>query len=468
MIYGSFFERLEQRCLAANSLLCVGLDPHRDELPEQTASAARDFCLRLIEVTAEVAAAFKPNSAFFEVYGAGGMRVLKEVIGTVPEDIPVILDAKRGDIPSTSQAYAQAAFQTLGADAITASPYLGRDSIEPFIADSPHGIFLLCKTSNPGASDLQDMIANGEPVYVQVARLAQACNEKDNVGLVVGATFPQVLTELRGQFADLWFLTPGAGAQGGELEAAVAAGLRADELGMLVPISRGISRAARPAQAAREFRDAINATRAVRAKTPRPTFPYARLAQDLLDLGCVQFGKFKLKSGLISPIYLDLRRLVGDPTALARVASAYIELMRPLKFDRIAGLPYAALPLATAISLESGWPLVYPRKEVKDYGTLSAVEGIYQKGERVVVVDDLVTTGGSKLEGIEKLKEAGLKVADIVVLIDRRTKTSALMDGKSLRLHAVFKLPNLLTYWRDSKAISNKQYESVIDFLQEK
>src|SRR5512135_2476063 len=161
----SFFSILERRADECSSLLCVGLDPHGSELPEQSARAARDFCIRIIRATAPYAAAFKPNAAFFEVFGAEGWTALKDVIEVAREEseragshIPVILDAKRGDIASTAEAYAQAAFDTLGADCITLSPYLGRDSIEPFIRNHEKGVFLLCKTSNPGSGDLQDLL----------------------------------------------------------------------------------------------------------------------------------------------------------------------------------------------------------------------------------------------------------------------------------------------------------------------
>jgi uridine monophosphate synthetase len=460
-----FFEFLEQRCREIDSLLCVGLDPHADELPERSAAAARDFCLRLIEATAEFAAAFKPNSAFFEAYGADGMQALKDVIRAVPSGIPLILDAKRGDIGSSSQAYAQAAFDELGAHALTVSPYLGKDSLSPLIANPANGIFILCKTSNPGAADVQDLIANREPVYMQVARLAESLNASANVGIVVGATYPEALAELRREVADLWFLAPGVGAQGGDLAAAVAAGIRPGGLGILIPISRAISKHADPHEAAGQFREAINAAR--KQKQPAaPSFPHARLADDLLRLGCVKFGDFKLKSGQTSPIYLDLRRLVGDPTALARAAAAYVGLLEPLQFDRLAALPYAALPIAAAISLQGGWPLVYPRKESKDYGTKSAVEGVYESGETVVVIDDLVTTGESKFEGIEKLEAAGLKVNDVVVLIDRQPPAADAFSDRGLKLHAALSLPDLLVHWKAKGAITDQQYAATLSFLQ--
>ncbi len=461
----SFFERLEARCRAIDSLLCVGLDPHPADLPERSAAAARDSCFRLIDATAPVAAAYKPNSAFFEVYGAQGIQALKDVITHVGHKIPVLLDAKRGDIGSTSDAYAEAAYRVLGADALTVSPYLGRDAIEPFMVDPAHGIFLLCKTSNPGAGDLQDLVADGERIYAHVARLAEQWNTRGNVGVVVGATYPGVLAEMRTLVPDLWFLVPGIGTQGGDLQAALQAGLREDGQGLLLPVSRGISRAQNPAQAAQELRNDINKARGAKAKQTKPAFANKQLADDLLRLGCVQFGEFTLKSGKSSPIYLDLRRLVGDPAALARAAAAYIKLMGKLKFDRVAGLPYAALPIATAISLQAGWPLVYPRKEAKEYGTKAPIEGPYETGETAVVIDDLITTGGSKLEGIKKLEGVGLKVFDVVVLIDRRSKGGS-FEQRGINLHAVFQLTHLLAYWQQSGAISAKQSQQVLDFLQ--
>lgn len=460
-----FFEWLEQRCRQVDSLLCVGLDPHQGDLAAPGAGAARDFCLRLIDTTAPFAAAFKPNSAFFEVFGAEGFQVLKDVIAAVPDGIPVVLDAKRGDIGTTAQAYAQAAFQTLGAHAITANPYLGQDTLLPFLQTPARAVFLLCKTSNPGAADLQDLSVAGHPVYMQVAKLAQEWNKNKNIGLIVGATYPEVLAEVRDQAPELWFLTPGIGTQGADLEAALAAGLRDDGLGMLVPISRGISQAENPRQAAEGFRNAMNAARKLKRTKPKNAFCHARLADDLLRLGCVQFGEFTLKSGKVSPIYLDLRRLVGDPAALARAASAYVELLRPLNFDRVAGLPYAALPIAAAISLQAGWPMVYPRKETKDYGMKSAIEGPYAAGETVAVIDDLITTGGSKLEGISKLEAAGLLVRDIVVLVNRQSEPSP--ELAEYQLHSVFQLSELLKHWQVSGAISEAQFNQVNTFLKQ-
>jgi len=261
----SFFSFLEKRVDDCSSLLCVGLDPHIPDLKEPTAASALDFCLDLVKQTASYAAAFKPNAAFFEIFGAEGWTALKQVIEAIQEEsyrrgsmIPVVLDAKRGDIASTAEAYATSAFENLGAHCITLSPYLGKDSIEPFIQNSEKGVFLLCKTSNLGSGDLQDIVlSDGELLYEHVAKLAQQWNTKNNIGLVVGATHIDAMKRVRAIAPDLWFLAPGVGTQGGELESALKAGLRKDGKGMLIPISRGISRAVKPGLAAAEIRDQI-------------------------------------------------------------------------------------------------------------------------------------------------------------------------------------------------------------------
>jgi uridine monophosphate synthetase len=261
----TFFTFLEKRIDDCSSVLCIGLDPHLNDLPEPTAASARDFCLNLVKQTAPYAAAFKPNAAFFEVFGADGWTALKDVIEAINAEshrlgsrIPIILDAKRGDIASTAEAYARSAFENLGVDCITLSPYLGKDSIEPFIQNSEKGVFLLCKTSNPGSGDLQDLVLeSGDLLHIHVAKLAQSWNAKNNVGLVVGATYPDILSRVREIAPHMWFLAPGIGAQGGELESALKSGLRKDGKGMLINVSRSIARAENPGKVAAELRDQI-------------------------------------------------------------------------------------------------------------------------------------------------------------------------------------------------------------------
>jgi len=233
-----FFERLANRIERVDSVVSVGLDADRSRLPDHLLEKDLPqwaFNRRIIDATHEHAACFKPNAAFYE--DAEGWRALRETVAYAHgKDVPVLLDAKRADIGNTTRQYAKLLDS---ADAITVNPYMGRDSLEPFLSREEKGVFVLCRTSNPGGEDLQDLeLASGERVYERVAALADLWNANGNVGLVVGATAPEELAEIREQVPDLPFLVPGVGAQGGDAEAAVEYGL-SEGVG-LVNSSRGI------------------------------------------------------------------------------------------------------------------------------------------------------------------------------------------------------------------------------------
>jgi uridine monophosphate synthetase len=387
------------------------------------------------------------------------------VIESARRHAPVVLDVKRGDIASTAQAYARSAFGLLGADAITASPYLGRDALEPFLSDPERGVFLLCKTSNPGSDDLQSvLLADGDTLYRRVARLAGQWNERDNLGLVVGATDPRALADVRQEAPGLWILAPGVGEQGGSLEEALAAGSRRDGWGLLVPVARQIARAADPAAEARRI--------AARMRDARAATPSAvdggrreRLAEALLDIGCFRFGDFTLKSGAPSPFYIDLRLLASHPSVLRQAAAAYQTVLAGLTFDRLAAIPHAAMAIGTAIALASGRPMIYPRLDIKDYGRRRGVEGEFADGETAVVIDDLATTGGSKFEAVDRLRHAGLHVNDVVVLVDRQAGAGAALEARGLRLHSVFTLDELLGIWERSGRLDPQQVQTVRAYL---
>ena len=189
------------------------------------------------------------------------------------------------------------------------------------------------------------------------------------------------------------------------------------------------------------------------------------LADELLEAGCIKFGNFTLKSGLQSPIYIDLRQIITYPKLLEKVGSAYLPLLKDLTFDRIAGLPYAAIPIATAVSLQGNYPMIYPRKEVKTYGTKAEIEGEYHSGETVVVVDDLATTGGSKFEAIEKLTGVGLVVKDVVVLVDRESGAKESLAQADYSLHAVLTISQLLEYWGENGKVEKDKIEETRLFL---
>jgi len=251
----TFFDRLADRIETVDSVVSVGLDPDPGRLPEHVAEADLprwQFNRRIIDATHEHAACYKPNAAFYE--DGDGWRALEETIAYAHgKGVPVLLDAKRGDIGNTARQYASALDSGgLDADAITVNPYMGRDSLEPFLQREQKGVFVLCRTSNPGGADLQNLeLDSGEPLYERVAAVADLWNANGNVGLVVGATNPEELEAIRDVVPDIPFLVPGVGAQGGDAEAAVEHGLADRGAGVdvgLVNSSRGIIFAGEDAQ----------------------------------------------------------------------------------------------------------------------------------------------------------------------------------------------------------------------------
>ncbi|MEN8242200.1 MAG: orotate phosphoribosyltransferase, partial [Chloroflexota bacterium] len=243
-------------------------------------------------------------------------------------------------------------------------------------------------------------------------------------------------------------------------------GLRADGTGLIFPVSRGISQAKDRRQAAMELNEQINAVRSKSlAGNKQNAMEFSKLAEDLYQAGCVKFGEFTLKSGLKSPIYIDLRQLASHPQLLFQVASAYRSILENLTFDRLVAIPYAAMPICTATSLQGNWPMIYPRKEAKDYGTKAVIEGEHQRGEQVAVVDDLTTTGSSKFEVIEKLTAAGLQVKDIIVLIDRESGAAETLRKAGLQLHAVFTLSQLAKILLEKEFINPEQQIAVEKFI---
>ena len=267
----TFMSSLKQRWNDANSLVCVGLDPEPAKFPAKFGSdndAVFNFCRDIADATAQYACAFKPQIAHFAALGAEDAlaRLIAHIHAKHP-GVPVILDSKRGDIGSTAQHYAAEAFDRYAADAVTANPYLGRDSVQPFLDRADRGVVILCRTSNPGAGDLQDLVVDGRPLYQHVAeKVAREWNTNGNCSLVVGATWPEQLKQVRAIVGDdVPFLVPGVGAQGGDVEAVVTNAKSSDGMGLMVSSSRAILYASKgedyaqaAADAARELRDLIN------------------------------------------------------------------------------------------------------------------------------------------------------------------------------------------------------------------
>jgi len=269
----NFMQSLRHRWHSANTLLCVGLDPEPDKFPAHIQTGfdpVFTFCRGIIDATAEYACAFKPQIAHFAALGAEDALIrLITHIHTHHPDIPVILDAKRGDIGSTAAHYAREAFERYQADAVTVNPYLGHDALQPFLDYQDKGVVILCRTSNPGAGDLQDLPVNGRPLYQHVAeQAAQKWNTHHNCALVVGATWPEQLREVRAIIGEMPLLVPGVGAQGGDAKAVVENVKTADGTGLIVSASRSILYASTgddythaAASAARSLRDTLNAAR---------------------------------------------------------------------------------------------------------------------------------------------------------------------------------------------------------------
>jgi orotidine-5'-phosphate decarboxylase len=267
----TFKARLQASEDATGSLLCLGLDPEPDLLPpsiERSPAGIARFVRTVVEAVGDSVSSYKLNLAFYERWGRETGWLLDQALAALPKDRPVIFDAKRGDVGSTAQAYAHAVFEAWGADAVTVHPWLGYDSVAPFLAHKDKEIFIVCRTSNPGAADFQNLRSDGEPLYRHIARAAVRWDHHGNVALVVGATAPAELRDVRQIAGDRLLLVPGIGAQGADLAAALRASLRADGRGVIVPISRGILFASAGADyaeaadvAARHYRQAINALR---------------------------------------------------------------------------------------------------------------------------------------------------------------------------------------------------------------
>jgi len=255
-----YFRKLETRCQKIESNLCIGIDPDPDKMPPKLGTGAEgiySFCAEIIEATADSAAAFKPNLAFFESIGTEGWHVLAQVLEHVPADVPIIIDAKRGDIGSTARHYAKSLFEKLNADAVTVNPFMGHDSIKPFSDYADKGVYALCMTSNPGAKDFEMWF----DLYIQIAKCISEWNTNGNLGLVVGATKPVHLANVRNEAPHIPMLVPGVGAQGGDLEMILAEARHHPRHKMLINISRSIMYASQKNDFARAARKSANAYR---------------------------------------------------------------------------------------------------------------------------------------------------------------------------------------------------------------
>jgi uridine monophosphate synthetase len=469
MSIAPFFSRLEARCTELDTLLCVGLDPHSTDLGnEVNAAGAEAFCLRLITASAPYAAAFKPNCAFFEVFGAAGVAALERVcVAVKATGALLVVDGKRGDIATTAEAYAAAAFAPLGginADAVTVNAYMGADAVTPFTAYPGRGVFVLCKTSNKSSDELQTLRVGdkGEKLFERVARFAAGAwaGPEKAVGLVVGATDSAALASARAAAPDVWILAPGVGFQGGDLGAALKAGLRADGLGLLIPVSRGVSRSSDPAVASRDLRDSINlarksaltsstdATIASSSSSSSTLSPHARFfLSAALNASVLRFGEFTLKSGRLSPYFFNAGNFRSGAAlaALGRTYAAAI-MNSGIEFDVLFGPAYKGIPLVTTAACalsdvyDRDYPVTYNRKEVKDHGEGGTTVGADLKGTRVLIIDDVISAGTAVGESVALVRAAGGIPVGVIIGLDRQEKGS---DDSSSAVQQVTKLYNI-------------------------
>mmetsp|Transcript_37610 Transcript_37610/g.90683 ORF Transcript_37610/g.90683 Transcript_37610/m.90683 type:complete len:536 (+) Transcript_37610:99-1706(+) len=513
----SFFQQITSRSQSINSLLCIGLDPHLKELnlpsggsgstEEERAEAAYVFCKRIIDATHPHAVCYKPNAAFFEAIGTKlGCATLRRVIDALPDGVPVLLDVKRGDIGSTASAYADACYDDghgLGADGVTLSPLMGWDSVQPFVTGkyANKGAFLLCKTSNPGSNDLLALSLRDEKtLFEKIAHLADKWSRRaesetpssssttdvntPRLGLVVGATDPTALSTARAAAGpDVWILAPGVGAQGGDLDAACRAGLNDDGSCMLVPVSRGVSRAEDPGEEAKRLKEGINAARSTVLQSKKggqkrgrgeEIAPYQQeFLEFSLSEGVLKFGSFVLKSGRTSPYFFNaglfssgsaLHKL-GKSYAAAIMASELVDKDGKVKFDVVFGPAYKGISLGALVcaalysdhGVDVGF--AYNRKEAKDHGEGGVLVGASMASKRVLIVDDVITAGTAIRESHELLTKIDATPVGVAIALDRAEKRSlddplsavqAVARDLAIPVVSIVALPQLQEYLRSS------------------
>ena len=438
-----FFVQLTDAIADRQSLLVTGLDPNPEMLQSWAArrglagrsflSQARHWIKAVIEATGPHVCAYKPSLGFYQALGPVGLELLLEVRDLVPRDLPLIIDAKHGDLNSSS-ALAHYLFKDLGADAVTLSPLAGQDIAAPFLLYPDKAVVMTCHSSNQAARQIQHYPNEEAPLYLQIVRETQLWATPDQLLLEVGTSDPAILARVRSEAPERFLILRSLWGEEEKLDAMLQAGLGAAADGLLLPLPQNLLVEDDMASRAEALKLQIMAKRerwlensdrgdadtcALWLPGTQPAAdPLEGLIVDLFDIGCLLFGEYVQASGAVFNYYVDLRQIISDPNLFHRVLHAYASQLQGLHFDRIAGIPYGSLPTATGLSLQLHKPLIYPRKEVKAHGARRLIEGDFDAGDRVVVVDDILITGGSVLEGIAKLESSGLVVEDVVVFID--------------------------------------------------
>lgn len=512
-----FFVQLTDAIADRQSLLVTGLDPNPEMLQSWAQrrglagrsflSQARHWIKAVIEATAEHVCAYKPSLGFYLSLGPVGLELLREVRELVPLEIPLIVDAKHGDLNSSS-ALAAYLFRDLGASAVTLSPLAGQDIAAPFLLYPEKAVVVTCHSSNPAARTIQHHPDEQDPLFLRIVRECQRWGTPDQLLLEVGTSDPAVLARVRQEAPERFLILRSLWAEEDRLDALLDAGLSPSADGLLLPLPQNLLVEDAMAEGADRLRRRISERRdaclsrrqeaapacslwlpaapapssqvgldtarqpsrpgpsppspvAGAAGAAQPAEPMEQLILDLFDIGCLLFGDYVQASGALFHYYIDLRQIISDPNLFHRVLHAYGQLLAGLSFDRIAGIPYGALPTATGLSLQLHKPLIYPRKEVKAHGARRLIEGDFEEGDCVAVVDDILITGGSVLEGIGKLESSGLVVRDVVVFIDHGGSADGSarrrLEAAGYRCHAVLRIETITAVLQRSGRLAAEQ-----------
>ena len=474
----SFFEKLNDAIARNGSLLVVGLDPNPEMLPERYRFTGdsdrikhlRDWLQEVIAKTSDRVCAYKPTLGFYEAFGAQGLELLLEVLAAIPKNIPIILDAKHSDL-NTSTIFAYTIFNQWQVDAVTLSPYAGQDHVAPFLVYS-RGVFILCRTSNPGAVALQEYPSDA-PFYLQVVTEAKTWGTPEQLYLEVGTTNVEVLARIRAIAPERLILLRSIWKENVNFQQILETGLSANGENLLIPVPQDWLGTDQLTVNIQSLNDEINQVRdSLKQQDSRcdlwmpdvcllTQHPHQDLILQLYDIGCILFGEYVQASGATFSYYIDLRKIISKPQVFHQVLNAYAKILKNLTFDRIAGIPYGSLPTATGLSLSLHHPMIFPRKEVKAHGTRRLIEGNFHPGEKVVVVDDILISGKSAMEGAAKLQSAGLKVEDIVVFLDHEGGVKERLSQSGYRAHSVLSISEITDTLYAARRIDEQQLESL-------
>jgi len=485
-------------------------------------SQARHWIKAVIEATAPHVCAYKPSLGFYQALGPVGLELLREVRELVPLDTPLIVDTKHGDLNSSS-ALAHYLFRDLGADAVTLSPLPGQDIAAPFLLYPDKAVVVTCHSSNPASRVVQHHPDEDDPLFLRIVRECQLWGTPEQLLLEVGTSDPAILARVRRQAPERFLILRSLWAEEDRLDALLEAGLSPSADGLLLPLPQNLLVEDDMAERAGQLRERIEARRhhwlanreegdaascslwlpdsgpegagtrgqaaagargsdpgsdpgvaggdAAGDSTPTAALQLGGLGAedealtsliiDLFDIGCLLFGDYVQASGAVFNYYIDLRQIISDPNLFHRVLHAYSGQLEGLIFNRIAGIPYGALPTATGLSLQLHKPLIYPRKEVKAHGARRLIEGDFEEGDQVVVIDDILISGGSVLDGIGKLTSSGLMVRDVVVFIDHGGSTDRSarrrLEQAGYRCHAVLDIARITTVLLAAGRLSREQ-----------